>query len=324
MQRWSVLSLALLLVVGMCEAASSAEPFLIVLNKSDNTASLVDPATLEVRINLPTGRAPHEAAASPDGRFVYVANYGRETDGNTLTVIDVAARKVAGTIDLGDFKRPHGIRVSRDGRTLWVTCEANQAVLGIEAATGKIVENYGTGQRVSHMLVPSHDEQKLYVASIGSGTVTVIDRKTRQVESLPTGAGAEGIDISPDGKFVWIANRSANTISVLDTATETIVTNLKAGGEMPIRVKFTLDGKEVLVSNARSNTVSVFDAVRREEIAKIQTGFSPVGILVAPDGRRAFVANTESNQVFVLDIKQRRVIGTFHAGTEPDGMAWVP
>lgn len=322
--RRNLALLAVLLLSSMLASVGSAEPILVVLNKSDNTAALVHLTTLEVLATIPTGQGPHEAAASLDGRLVYVANYGtREAEGNTLTVIDVAARKVVRTISLGEFKRPHGIWVSRDARTVWVTCEANQAVLGVETATGKIVETYRTAQRVSHMLVPGKDEQKLYVTSIGSGTVTIIDRKTGQVKSLATGEGAEGIDISPDGKFVWITNRGANTISVLDTATETLVATLKAGGKMPIRVKFTPDGTEVLVSNARSNSVAVFDAARGEEIAKVDTGSEPIGILIVPDGSQAFIANTQSNQVSVLDLKDRKVVRTFRTGTEPDGMAWV-
>ena len=59
---------------------------------------------------LPTGHAPHEVAVSADGRTAVVANYGdRERSGDSLTVVDLRARKVARTIDLGEHRRPHGL-----------------------------------------------------------------------------------------------------------------------------------------------------------------------------------------------------------------------
>jgi YVTN family beta-propeller protein len=307
---------------------------LVVLNKSDHEAALVDPASYEVVVKLPTGRGPHEVAVTPDGRYAYVSNYGafgvfrpgeaRETQpGHTVTMLDLKERKVKATFELGDHTSPHGIRTSGDGRRVWVTCEGAQAVLELDAATGKILKEWKTGQRTSHMVVPTPDERKLYVANIGSGSVTVIERATDQVKSLPTAAGSEGIDVAPGGREVWVANRAANTVTVIDVATDSVVASFESGGQMPIRVKFTPDGREAWVSNARSNSVSVFDAAARKLVATIEVGTVPVGIQMAPDGKRAFVANTNANQVTVIDVSARKVLRTFLTGTEPDGMAWA-
>ena len=324
---------AVLLVVLAAPLAAAAQ-VLIVLNKSDHEAALVNPATYEVAAKLPTGRGPHEAAASPDGHSVYVSNYGffavfREGErpqmqpGNTITVLDLNARTVKATFELGDYRQPHGLWVSRDGQRLWVTCEGAQAVLELDAWTGEILKAWKTSQQVSHMVVPTPDERKLYVANIGSGSVTVIDRTSDTVKTILTGAGSEGIDVSPDGREVWVSNRAAHSLSVIDTATDRVRVTLESGGEMPIRIKFTPDGREVWVSNARSNTITVFDARTRQQLATIEVGAVPVGILMTPDGRRAFVANTNANQVTVIDIPGRKVLRTFTTGTEPDGMAWA-
>ena len=329
-----------ILVTALVGAAAFALPLattaqvLIVLNKSDHEAALVDPATFEVLAKLPTGKGPHEAATSPGGRFAYVSNYGsfavfREGErpqmqpGNSLTVLDLEARKVRSTLTLGPYTQPHGLWVSRDAKLVWVTCEGAKAVLELDAATGEIQKVWLTEQNVSHMVVPTPDERKLYVANIGSGSVTVIDRTTDIVKSIPTGAGAEGIDVSPGGKEVWVSNRAANTVSILDTTRDRVLAVFESGGEMPIRVKFTPDGKQVWVSNARSNAVSVFDAATRQLIGAVEVGAVPVGILMTPDGRRAFVANTNANQVTVIDVAERKVLRTFTTGTEPDGMAWA-
>lgn len=323
------LLIALLLAVPVVAA-----DLLVVLNKSDHEAALVDPTTYEVLAKLPTGKGPHEAAASPDGRTAFVSNYGsfgvfregeqpRMEPGNTITVLDLAARRVKATFDLGSYRQPHGLRVSRDARRLWVTCEGARAVLELDAESGQVLKAWETEQDVSHMVVPTPDEHKLYVANIGSGSVTVIDRTTDIVKSIPTGAGAEGIDASPDGKEIWVSNRAANTVSVLDAGRDRVLATFESGGEMPIRVKFTPDGTEVWVSNARSNAVTVFNAASRQLIGRVEVGAVPVGILMTPDGRRAFVANTNANQVTVIDVPARKVLRTFTTGTEPDGMAWA-
>ncbi len=328
----SVLAFAAVVVLVLpCGALADT---LVVLNKSDHEAALVDPSTYQVLAKLPTGKGPHEAATSPDGRTAYVSNYGsygvfrpgeppKTEPGHSITVLDLKQRAVKATFDLGSYTRPHGIWVSRDAKRVWVTCEGSQAVLELDAATGKILRAWKTNQETSHMVVPTLDEKKLYVANIGSGSVSVIDRASDAVVTIPTAAGAEGIAVSPDGREVWVANRGANTLVVISTATDKVVASFESGGQMPIRVKFTPDGKQAWVSNARSNNVTVFDAASRKLLGTVDVGAVPVGIQMTPDGRSAFVANTNANQVTVIDVAARKILRTFSPGTEPDGMAWA-
>jgi YVTN family beta-propeller protein len=320
-------------VLAMTPPVAAAD-LLIVLNKSDHQAVLVDPATLEIVTTLATGTGPHEAAVSPDGRTAYVANYGayrlfREGEkpvlerGHTISVVDLVTRTVVDTLDLGDFTMPHGMWVSRDGKRLWVTSEATQTVLELDLASGKITSQWKTGQEVSHMLVPAPDEKKLYVANIGSGTCTVIERASGKVTTVVTGKGAEGIDVAPDGREVWVTNRAANTISIIDAKTDQVIQTLEADGDVPIRAKFTPDGREVWVSCMRSNAIHVFDAKTRKIIARVAVAENPIGIQMSPDGARAFIASTNANRITVVDVKQRKVTGGFSPGEEPDGMAWA-
>ena len=321
----------LLATLGAAEATSA--DLLVVLNKSDHEAALVDPGSLKTLAKLATGHGPHEAAVSPDGRRVYVANYGmtgvfregqrRDEPGNTLSVIDLERRAVVDTFDLGEFTRPHGMAVSADGRLLWVTCEGARAVLELDAASGKILRSWKTEQEVSHMLVATPDERKLYVANIRSGSASVIDRAGGSVKTVVTGEGAEGIDVTPDGREVWVTNRAAHTVAVIETAADSVIARFESGGQMPIRVKFTPDGKEAWISNARSNALTVFDARARRMLATIPVGAMPIGIQMSPDGKRAFVANTNDDRITVVDIAARKVAAAFGTGNEPDGMAWA-
>lgn len=308
---------------------------LIVLAKSDNQAVLVDPVTLVVQARLATGQAPHEVAVSPDGKLAYVSNYGlsavfredgqrRNRPGHTITVIDLERGAVRDSFDLGTDTQPHGIAVSRDGARVWVTCEGVASVLEVNAETGKIEQAWKTGQETSHMLVVTPDERKLYVANIGSGSVTVIERASGAVRSIVCGAGTEGLALAPDGREVWAGNRSDNTLAVIDVASDSVVARFPSDGQMPIRLEFTPDGRRVLVSNAGGHSVSVFDAAGRARVKKIGVGAVPVGIQITPDGARAFVACTNDDTVKVIDTKTWRVVQTLKPGKEPDGMAWAP
>jgi YVTN family beta-propeller protein len=325
--------LALLLVLLLAWPVATLAETLVVLNKSDHEAALVDPTSYEVRAKLPTGKGPHEVAVSLDGRYAYVSNYGsfgvfrpgesQQTEpGHTITVLDLKGPSVKATFELGPATRPHGIWVSRDGTRVWVTCEGIQSVLELDVANGKILKTWKTNQQTSHMVVPTPDERKLYVANIGSGSVSVIDRTSDTVTTITTAPGPEGIAVSPDGKEVWVANRAANTLSIIATATDKVLATFDSGGQMPIRVKFTPDGKQVWVSNARSNRVTVFDAASRKMLGAVDVGAVPVGIVITPDGQRAFVANTNANQVSVIEVGSRKMLRAFAPGTEPDGMAW--
>ena len=75
-------SLAVLLGVFAIGAAAAAEPAtrltgtLVVLNKAEASASLIDCATGRELAKLPTGQGPHEVAISPDGKTAVVGDYG--------------------------------------------------------------------------------------------------------------------------------------------------------------------------------------------------------------------------------------------------------
>jgi YVTN family beta-propeller protein len=329
----------ILAVVSVAFAKDSGT--LLVLNKSDNTVSLIDLATRKTVATVPTGVGPHEVAVSPDGKTAVIANYGAQTPGNSLTIIDLPGKKAIKTIDLGEYRRPHGI-VWLKGNQVVVTAEGNKALLVVDINTGKITNAVVTNQNVSHMVVVSPKHSRAFVANIGSGSVTVIDLKANErITDIPTGAGAEGIDISPNEKEVWVTNRAANTVSVIDADSLKVTATLPSK-DFPIRVKFAPGGKFVLVSNARSGDVAIFDVGTKAEIKRVsmevkaneasntggrifsQFGQSPVpvGILVAPGLAHAFVANTNADIVTMIDLKTWQIADRLTAGKEPDGLGY--
>ncbi len=296
---------------------------LLVVNKSGSTLSIVDPASRSELAVIETGFAPHEVAVSPDGRFAYVSDYGNnDRPGSTITVIDIAEGRSLGTIPLGSHTRPHGITVASDG-TVWVTAEGSQHVLQVDPQERRVVQAIETTQRVTHMVVVAEGAERAYTANIGSGTVTAVDAKAGSVlRQIETGAGAEGIDVTPDGKTVYVTNRAAGTLSEIDVASNTVRRTLEVG-DFPIRVKVRPDGSEALVSNARGREVVAVDLQQWEVVRRLEVGSVPVGILITPDNRIAYVANTGDDKISVIDLDEWKLEGEIVAGDEPDGMAWV-
>jgi len=303
-------------------AADAAAQHLVVVNKSDNTLSIVDPLTRGEVAVVPTGFAPHEVAVSADGAVAYVTDYGSGAQpGNSITVVDIQAGARVATIRLEGHTRPHGIAVAEDG-TLWVTTEGSGHVLHVDPKSGRIVHAVATGQRTTHMVVVASAHGRVYTANIGSGSATAIDAGRQAVRSqIVTGAGAEGIDVSPTGNRVYVTNREAGTLSEIDVATDRVTRTLEVGN-FPIRVKVRPDGREALVSNAEGEEVVAVDLDTWKVVRRLAIGSFPVGILITPDNRTAYVANTADDKISVIDLEAWKLDGQIVAGDEPDGMAW--
>jgi YVTN family beta-propeller protein len=286
-----------------------------------------------------------------------VANYGDQTPGNTITVIDLLERRTERVIDLGEYTRPHGIEFLDRDHWFVVTSETKRALLKVSMRTGDVERVMDTKQDASHMVAVAPDKRRAWVANIGSGSVSAIDLESGEIAmAVPTGAGAEGLDVRPDGSEVWVANRSEDTITVIDARTmevlETIDVSPDGAGpqapgagnrprSFPIRLKFTPDGARALTTCALSGDVAVLDARERRITARIameapavedaegrlfqvpEGGPTPVGLLVDPRGRFAFVANTNADFVAVIDLETLAIRGHIPTGREPDGLAWT-
>jgi len=319
----SILLGALLLTGAICPHAAWSQR-LVVVNKSASTVSLIDPAARKELAVIPTGFAPHEVAVSADGRHAYVTDYGTgPRPGNTVTIVDLARAVPAGTIDLGEHTRPHGIAVAADG-TLWVTTEGSRHVLQLDPQARRVLRAVRTNQEVTHQVVVAERAGRVFTANIGSGSVTAVDAASGTVlAQLSTGAGAEGIAVSPDGAKVYVTNREAGTLAEIDVAALRVVRTLEVGA-FPIRVKVRPSGGEALVSNAQGNEVVAVDLSRWAVVRRLPVGAMPVGILIAPDDRTAYVANTQDDKISVVDLVGWKLDGEIVAGDEPDGMARIP
>ena len=152
MKHWIILPILL----AASTAFGQGKPaWLLIGNKSEDSLSFVEVSTLKEVARTTTGRAPHEVVVTPDGKKAFVSNY--EGPGDTISIVDVPARKELRRIPLGEHRAPHGIAVSRDGKQLYATCERSQTVIEFDVATEKIFRAFKTDQKGTHMLVLTPD-----------------------------------------------------------------------------------------------------------------------------------------------------------------------
>ena len=320
-----LIALAFLALLPNFSAAQTPSPALLVLNKEDATLSIIDPATLKTITQIPVGEGPHEIAASDDGKFAFVANYGARTPGRTISVIDLTAQKELRRVDLGALRRPHGIAFV-DGK-VWFTAEENKLLARYDPASNQIDWLLGLGQNRTHMLVFSKDRSQLFTSNIQSDCITLLqqssDPSAWSATNIPVGKGPEGADLSPDGREFWAANSGDGSVSIIDVAGKKVVQTLDVKTGRSNRLKFGLGGKLVLISDLSGNALLILDAASRKEVKRLNLGRQPEGILIPPDGTRAYVAVAGEKMVAVLDLKTLEVTARISTGNGPDGMAWA-
>jgi len=325
--------LTLALMYGAAFAASTPAASLLVLSKAKQTLAIVDPATLKVVARMPSGPDPHEVVASADGKFAFVSNYGGGAY-NTITVIDLVAQKTLQAVDLGALRGPHGLMFA--GGKVWFTAEAAKVIGSYDPATQKVDLVLGTGQSRTHMLWVSADLKRIVTSNVSSATMTFIDKQAGgggrgrgapggdwDELNVPVGRGAEGFDVSPDGKELWAANAQDGTISIIDMATRKVNATLEVSVTGANRLKFTPDSKRVFVSTLGGPELTILDVATRKVVKRVKVGTGAAGIEMRPDGAKAYVACTPDNYVVVIDLKSLEAGEHLDAGKQPDGMAWA-
>jgi DNA-binding beta-propeller fold protein YncE len=261
---------------------------------------------------------------SPSGRVAVVTDYGGQGGGSTLTVIDMPGMSVARKVDMGQYRRPHGIRFLSGDSLVVVTSEASSNIVIVNVAKGEVRKAIGTLRNGSHMVGVTADGTRGWTGDIGSNTVTELNLRTGEhVRSISVPEQPEAIDVTPDGAEVWVGSNATGKVSVVDTKTGTVRTAAEGFG-WPYRMLFTPDMKTVFMPDLRNEELRIVDRVSHREIARIPfKGAAPQGITITPDGRYAFLSLSGQAKVAIIDVATRKVVGELAAGDTPDGIAYT-
>ena len=165
----------------------------------------------------------------------------------------------------------------------------------------------------------------------GTQTLSVVDTLTNLiVATVSAGVGCscvgpDGVAVTPDGALVYVTNEIDNTVSVIRTATNTVIRTITVGNG-PAAVAVSPDGTRVYVVNGSGSTsVSVIDTATSAVVATVPLGVVQArGIAVAPDGSRVYVSTYGSNSLKVVNTSSNAVVATVTVGNLPLGVDVSP
>jgi YVTN family beta-propeller protein len=283
-------------------------------------------------------------ALPPEARVkVYVTN---EMSGD-VTVIDADRQTAIGTYSLG--KRPRGIKVSPDGKSLYVALSGSpNAGPGVDPKTlpppdraadgiGELDVATNTVKRIIHagadpeQLAVSADGTRLYVANEDAAQLSVVDTATGNViATAKIGEEPEGVTIRPDGKVVYVTSEGDGAVFAIDTTTNKMVKRIPVG-HRPRSIGFLPDGSRAFVSLENDGAIAVVDAQAHKFLHLVQLQGQgatpkprPMGIAVHPDGSMVYVTAGSFGHLFLVDPAKKTSTTSLEVGQRPWGVAILP
>jgi YVTN family beta-propeller protein len=229
------------------------------------TASVfeIDRATHKVRRQFKTrGAWTKVMALSPDERTLYAANWSS----NDVSAIDLATGRVK---LIPTVHTPRGLYPTPDGRRLFVAGFADGEIQRIDLATGASKVLVRTGGAMRH-LVGDPEAGKLYADDMATSQAFVVDLATEKVRQLAkTDKMPNTIDLSPDGKVLYVSNRGKNgkcycapgpewgSVLAIDTASGKIL-DAMVGGNQATGLDVSPDGHTLAFSDFLDNRVHLY------------------------------------------------------------------
>jgi YVTN family beta-propeller protein len=298
-------------------ASAAGSTRIYVTNYLDDTASVIDGRANALVATVRVGRAPAGIAASPDGRFVYVADSGS----NAITFLESATNRIAGTITLPRGSRPVGLAVSPNGRELYAADAGSNRVSVIGTRTRRIVASVRVGRQPLSIAV-SPDGRTLYAANSGSGNVSVIDANSRRVvRAIPTGRFPSGVAVTRDGRSVYVTNELSG-VTAINAATGTVEARLATPS--PFGLTISPDGNRAYVTDLGQGNVAVIDTRAHQVSATVSVG--PPGtdpFSAQATAAAVYVVDQGANALSVIDPNTLELVATIATGNSPFGIAIV-
>jgi YVTN family beta-propeller protein len=273
------------------------------------------------------GTHPHEIVLTPDKKTLYVADNGvmwmTETGSgdNTVSIVDIASMKRSGTIDLGEFRRPHGITYEANSNRVYVTTEKPSKLLVLDPQMRKVIRTYDVKGQAPHIVKLDHKREWAYVSNTDTGNLSAIKLGSNEVISMPSGERPQGQAMSPDGRTIFVANSGGNSISIFDLENKRNVGSITTSGKAPVRLVVSKDGKTLIYALQEGRTVGFADIAARKELLEIPVGGRPVSMSLSLDGRLAYCSVQEEDEINIISVPDRKVLRVVHT---PKGMGPDP
>ncbi len=253
---------------------------LYVTNDRSNTLTPIDPATGRPGPTIPV-EDPYNMYFTPNGRYAVVVAERLARldfrDPNTFKLVKSVRVDCVG-VDHVDF--------SADGSFLIASCEFSGQLVKLDLRTLAVVStialNGGDSKPQDVKLDPTG--RTFYVADMIRGGVYTVDGASFTVTGfLRTGAGAHGLYVSRDSTTLYVTNRDAGTIALIDFATNRVVNTWTIpGGGSPDMGGLSADGKVLWVSGRYNGVVYAMSTSTGALLHEIRVGAGPHGLCVFP------------------------------------------
>jgi DNA-binding beta-propeller fold protein YncE len=234
-----------------------------------------DPHTMKLKhsVSVPCHGVNHADFSADESFFVASCEFSGK-----LLVIDAHATKVRKVIDLNKIKTPGA---TSPHEAMKMPGSPKQGLMPGASAMPQDVR-----------LTP--DGRWFLAADMLRNGVWVIDATTLKVSRfIHTAMGAHGIYPSRDAGRLFVSNRDAGSITVLDSATLKKVALWKIpGGGSPDMGGVTADGKELWLAGRYDHVVYVFDTASGKVTHKIKVDSGPHGLAVWPQPGRFSLGHT--------------------------------
>ena len=247
--------------------------------------------------------------ASSGDNHVYVFNNNDKVNNNEL----IAKIKVGET--------PRGVKISPDEKYALVANEISGTISIIDFKNMTVIKEVTVG-KIPHNIVFSTDyddnNKKLaYITMQGDDKIVIMDMNTfDKAGEITVSKGPHNLDITPDGKYLFVANAGSSDVAVIDIANKQVIKKIPVStGHHGIDV--SPDGKMVYVSGIGSDKVNVIDPIKLELVKQIDVGNGPHGIRTSSDGKLLYVDVTSTNKVVLIDTEQLKIINYINTGKSP-------
>ena len=255
------------------------EKSLIVANALSDSLTLIDPQTGEVQRIITKINDPYHLRFSPDMKwFVTASNrldhvdiYRWQPD-DAATPLKLAARVRAA-------RTPSHLSIDSKSTTVYVSMQDSDELMAIDLLTQKPRWKISIGKLPADVYL-TPDDRLLLVGLTGDEYVEVYDvslASPKLVKRIKTGAGAHAFRSRGDGRHVFVSNRVANTISMIDIQALSVVASYPAPGG-PDCIDVLADGKTLLVSSRWARKLSFIDIDKKQVVRQVGVGRSPHGV----------------------------------------------
>jgi YVTN family beta-propeller protein len=270
--------------------------------------TVLDLSTWQKTQSIQVGKDPRGIAITPDGARLVTAN---QADAD-VSIVDIATGQTVKRIAVG--KNAEFVRISPDGLRAYVTYEPS--------STGKPPAKEEAGPRKAESAAAGHDDDE------ARAEIAVIDLASLEVTArLPASLETEGMEFSPDGRRLVVANEGDDTVVVYELASGKAIKTIDVTpfGKRPRGVKVSPDGATYLVTLENSDNVLVLDADLKP-VRAVATGKGPYGVAYEPGGARFWIAAARSEQMQVFDARTLSPVASiavgkrcWHFSFTPDG-----